>query len=437
MTERETVLRSVLFLVIGILLLLSLVICVYIVSDERDLIKVEADVTDVTKDVDGTGKNDVTISYEVDGVTYHDNFYYKDDVNVDDKIPIYYHENNVESIKTFKTSKLIFICPAVGLVLCLLGLFELFRKDRSNDEEQEFKTSVINVVDNTQQLKIVTTDTPVKEYVKTPEEKIETEVKTLKKDNVPIIDKNVVQNTSSSTPVSQSTVAKTTPASTPVAPQVKNSSAPSTNVGQTMVSAPVAKSSTPVVNKPELPAVKTEVKPSAPKGEVASSVETSKKLVNELKTEKPLSPMEDAIMKKVQNTTGNNTKLSLDESEIKDVIRDVLKEVLQEVKEDKQPPKKVVQRRVLPNYYYISGTSLIYVEPGKESKEIELKTIKKVVRTINSEGNVVKLVVSNDEIKCILTNMKNIDLEQVANLLHNKMRTIDENFKEEIEHKEY
>ena len=44
MTERETVLRSVLFLVIGILLLLSLVICVYIVSDERDLIKVEADV---------------------------------------------------------------------------------------------------------------------------------------------------------------------------------------------------------------------------------------------------------------------------------------------------------------------------------------------------------------------------------------------------------
>ena len=33
--------------------------------------------------------------------------------------------------------------------------------------------------------------------------------------------------------------------------------------------------------------------------------------------------------------------------------------------------------------------------------------------------------------------MKNIDLEQVANLLHNKMRTIDDAFEEKIEHKEY
>ena len=101
------------------------------------------------------------------------------------------------------------------------------------------------------------------------------------------------------------------------------------------------------------------------------------------------------------------------------------------------PPKKVEQRRVLPNYYYISGTSLIYEEAGKEAKEISLKTVKKVVRTVNSEGNVVKLIVSNEEIKCILTNMKNIDLEQVASLLNNKMRTIDENFKEEVEYKEY
>ena len=33
--------------------------------------------------------------------------------------------------------------------------------------------------------------------------------------------------------------------------------------------------------------------------------------------------------------------------------------------------------------------------------------------------------------------MKNIDLEQLAGLLNNKMRTIDEAFKEEIEYKEY
>ena len=33
--------------------------------------------------------------------------------------------------------------------------------------------------------------------------------------------------------------------------------------------------------------------------------------------------------------------------------------------------------------------------------------------------------------------MKNIDLEQVASLLNNKMRAMDENFREEIEYKEY
>lgn len=431
MTERETVLRSVLFLVIGILLLLSLVICVYIVSDESDLIKVEADVTDVTKDVDGTGKNDVTISYEVDGVTYHDNFYYKDDVNIDDKIPIYYHENDVKSIKTFKTSKLIFICPAIGLVLCLLGLFELFRKDHNNDGEDEFKTAVINVVDNTQQLKIVTDNTPVKEYFKTPEEKIETEVKALKKNQVPIVEKSNGQGQSTAmTSAAAVKPVQSNGQATPVKPQTPASTS-------TMVSASAPKGETTQVSKTDLPAVKPAEKVEEAKGEVASVVATPKKLVNELKEESPLSPVENAVLKKVQNTGNGDSKVSLNESEIKDVIRDVLKEVLQEVKEEKQPPKKVVQRRVLPNYYYISGTSLIYVEPGKESKEVELKTIKKVVRTINSEGNVVKLVVSNDEIKCILTNMKNIDLEQVANLLHNKMRTIDENFKEEIEHKEY
>jgi len=80
---------------------------------------------------------------------------------------------------------------------------------------------------------------------------------------------------------------------------------------------------------------------------------------------------------------------------------------------------------------------LIYEEAGKEPQEIELKTVDSVVRTINSAGNIVKLVVSTPAVKCVLTNMKNIDLEQLASLLNNKMCTIDEGFKEEIEYKEY
>jgi hypothetical protein len=150
------------------------------------------------------------------------------------------------------------------------------------------------------------------------------------------------------------------------------------------------------------------------------------------------SQMTEAIVKKVQSNIGSqDAKVSIDEDDIKQVIKDVLKEVINEVKEEKTAPKPVVQKRVLPNYYYISGTSLIYEEPGKDAKEISLKNIKKVVRTINSDGNVVKLVVTTDELKCILTNMKNIDLEQVANLLYSKMRNIDESFKEETEFKEY
>lgn len=422
MTERETMIRSVLFLVIGILLLLSLVICVYIVSGEKDLIKTEADVINVTKDVDGTGNNVITISYEAAGINQNTDINYKDDVNVDDKITIYYHENNVKSVKTYKTSKLIFICPAIGLVLCIFGLFELFRKDRVTNDEDEFKTSVINVVDNTQQLKIVTDNTTAKEYVKTPEEKVETEVRTIKKvEQKPVASSPIVSQAVSTAP---KVVENTDIMAKKPVPVVNNNH-------QAVIPQTTVKTNTSV--KPELPVTKPVEK--APE---KSSTVVENKPIEQSKESKPLSTVENAVLKKVQNSnTESNGNVSLNENEIKDVIRDVLKEVLKEVKEEKEPPKKVEQKRVLPNYYYISGTSLIYVEPGKESKEIELKTIKKVVRTINSEGNVVKLVVSNDEIKCILTNMKNIDLEQVANLLHNKMRTIDENFNEEIEHKEY
>ena len=118
-------------------------------------------------------------------------------------------------------------------------------------------------------------------------------------------------------------------------------------------------------------------------------------------------------------------------------LKEVLKEVIKEVKEEEKPHTEVVQKRVIPNYFYISGTSLIYEEMGKKAQELNLKDVKKVVRTINSAGSVVKLVVSNEEYKIVLTNMKNIDLEQLANLLHNKMRTIDDTFKEIIERKEY
>lgn len=183
MTEKEINLKSILFLVIGILLLLSLVICIYIVNGERDLISVEAKVIDVKKDETGTGKNDVTVSYDIDGTLYNYNFYYKDNINVNDKIDVYYHEKNKSSVTTYKTSKLIFICPIIGLVLCILSLFELFRQNKNEDEI--FQTAVIDISGTTQKLQIVTDDTEVKKYECLPEEQVEAEVKAIKKEDLP------------------------------------------------------------------------------------------------------------------------------------------------------------------------------------------------------------------------------------------------------------
>lgn len=433
MTDRETNIRSVLFLVIGILLLLSLIICIYIVGGEKDLVSTNAVVTEVKKDSDGTGKNHVKSVYEVGNGAYEYEFDTKDDLNVEDLVPIYYHSENPNSVTTFKVPKIIFICPVIGLLLCVLGLYELFKKNTSEDGEEDFKTSVIGVVGNTQQLKIVA-DSDAQEYVKTPEEKAEPVVKTIKK----VVTVQTNSNAQASAPAAQPAVlapeAKPV-SSSPVIIEKKNEEPkPAAKPASTMVEAEPAKKVEPVVKKAPVVAKVETPKPAVP---VAPAAPAAPAIPKPAESTKP--DMTDAIVKKVQNTmiSADSKKVTIDEDDIKQAIKDVLKEVIAEVKEEKEPPKKVEQRRVLPNYYYISGTSLIYEEAGKEAKEISLKTVKNVVRTVNSEGNVVKLIVSNEEIKCILTNMKNIDLEQVASLLNNKMRTIDENFKEEVEYKEY
>ena len=320
---------------------------------------------------------------------------------------------------------MIFLCPVIGLVLCVVGLYELFKKKKNSaDGEEEFKTSVIGVVGDTQQLKIVAAETKAQEYEKTPEEEIETTVKTIKKEPEKVELVKVVE------PVTEETAIELPIEVTPVVEEVVVTE-------PEVEEEPITEAPTEPAPKPVMvEAVKRDepVVPRSPVVVVPPKVEPKVEEVPKPAT----SQMTESIVKKVQSNIGSqDAKVSIDEDDIKQVIKDVLKEVINEVKEEKPAPKPVVQKRVLPNYYYISGTSLIYEEPGKESQEISLKKIKKVVRTVNSEGNVVKLVVSNEEVKCILTNMKNIDLEQVASLLNNKMRAMDENFREEIEYKEY
>ena len=409
MSDRESNIKTVLFLVIGILLLLSLVVCIFIVGQESEYVQTEAYVAEITKDAGGSGKNSVILNYDVGGTTYGYTYETKEDLNTNQKVTIFYDKKTPKYATVEKTSKIIFLFPVAGLVLCVAGLYQLFKnRGKSEDGEEQFKTSVINVVGNTQQLEIVADETEAQEYEKTHEEEIESDVKPIIKPETPIVE---VELPKEAPAVEKAEVETEAPVTEPVTE---------------VVTEPITEAPTQPVTEPVTEAV-TEPVTSAPVP-VAPVTEAPKEA----------DPVADAIVKKVQeNVSNDDGKVSLDEDDIKKVIKDVLKEVIQEVQVEKTAPKKVVQRRVLPNYYYISGTSLIYEEPGKEAKEMSLKTVKSVVRTVNSEGNVVKLIVSNEEVKCILTNMKNIDLEQVAGLLKNKMCLIDENFKEVIEYKEY
>lgn len=505
MAEKETDFRSIIFLVFGVLLLLSLVVFIYIVSGERDLVPTNAEVTEVYKDSEGASKTKVKIVYEVGAGYYECTFDYKGNVKEGDSIPIFYHEKNPKLAQQYKIPKIVFIFPVVGLILCVIALFEIFKKNQNATEVEGdlLNTSVIGVVGNTQQLRIVSEGTPAQEYVKTHEEKIEAGVKSIKKEPKSSLikfvktkqeEKAVVNSGVVATVAPTQGVAQTIEAVPVVQTQVVQQAAPvvQTVAVQAEVPAPApapvqAPAPALVAQAPVVPVVvevkeeKEEVqeKPKAAvetkkleeqaekgieipkeKNEDASEKVEMPARKDEVDDEKEEKETKDsggvtaAIVKKIQNTMKDDTteKAKLDEEEIKQVIKDVLKEVIKEVKEEKidkdakEPKEEKVAsnskstdepKRVLPNYYYISGTSLIYEEPGKDAKEISLKNIKKVVRTINSDGNVVKLVVTTDELKCILTNMKNIDLEQVANLLYSKMRNIDESFKEETEFKEY
>lgn len=399
MSDREINIRSVLFLVIGILLVLSLVICIYIVVGEGDLVETTATVDKVYDDNDGVGKNTVSVIYEVNGLTYEYNFRNKNGLKKGNEITIFYHKNSITSVQTFKTSKIIFICPIIGLILCGLGLYELLKKSKN-------EMPVIDKVIDKEEPKSInlTVPSPVEPIptsAATPELEINKKIE--KEEVVKTIDEGIpaVKNTL----VTEITIPeyKEEKTETPVIPNVEEQHE--------------------VVSPANLPVKKEEPTYKEEKVQTSSDSSNMKSL--------------DEVAEKVKESVSQNINNSTSEEDIKDVIRSVLKEVIKEVNEEKEQPKKVEQQRIIPNYFYISGTSLIYEEVGKKAKELNLKDIKRIVRTINSAGNVVKLVVSNEEYKIILTNMKNIDLEQLANLLHNKMRTIDDTFKEEIERKEY
>lgn len=290
MTNKEISIRSLVFLVIGILLVLSLVICINIVNSEKDLVATNATVIKIKEDKDGTGKNDITAVYDVGKTTYQYNFYYKDNIKIDDEIKIYYHEKDVTSVQVSKTSKLIFIFPIVGIILCIIGLFELFSKHRDAEkiiDEGEVKAKIINEDERTQTYKIINNQEK-SNYTKTEEEIAEVPVKNI------------------------------------------------------------------------------------------------------------------------------NEKKKTTDKELEDV-----------------------SNKIIPSSYKITEDRIIYRVKGQRDKEIKLENISKIIKTINSDKELIKTTVKVDNDLYIFTSMSNIDINSFADTLHNKLKDMDKDILEEIEYKEW
>ena len=285
---------------IGFLLLISLIVCVYVISLDREYIQTTAVVSEVLESEDK-----VVYTYMVKGEEYECKAK-RNEAKLGDRVRLYYHSDNVKKAKLNKTSKLIFVCPLIGLVICGIGVFESIkrRKKEENIEEEQYKTKVISILGQTQKLKIITDGETGAEYAKSLEETIEVPVKNIlkRKNEIEVLDED------------------------------------------------------PVVF----------------------------------------------------------------ERSLKKHKRRITKE----------------SRKIIPNYYYVSNGALVYEEFGKEIDEIEFNDIKRIVKTVNSSGNVVKLVVYANGNQYVLTNMGKCDIEVTANLLHNKMIAINEGFEFVEEHKD-
>ena len=303
--NKETM-KRVFFIFVGILLLLSLILCVYTVSLDRKYVRTTASAGEVVK-VDG--KYSTEFKYIVAGEELYCPVISAKEIKEGNKTELFYKQDKVTECKLEKTSKLIFVCPVIGLVIWAIFIFESLKKkklDEENEEEQ-YRTKVISILGQTQKLKILTDGETGAEYAKSLEETIEVPVKSI------IRKKNEIE--------------------------------------------------------------------------------------------------------------------VLDEGNI-----DIFEKSLRKLRKRNNISKE--SKKIIPNYYYVSNGALVYEEFGKGVDEISFDSITKVIKTINKDGNVIKLVVVTESCQYVLTNMGKCDIETTANLLHNKLIAINEGFEFEVENKE-
>lgn len=188
--KKESISKEIVFLVIGFLLLISLIVCVYVISLDREYILTSASVTEVMKSEDKA-----IYTYNVKGVEY-EYLAKRNNYNLEDKVQIYYHKENPGKAKLNKTNKLILLCPLIGLINCVVGVLESIRKRKIDElvEESQYKTKVISILGKTQKLKIITDGETGADYAKSLEETIEVPVKNIlrKKNEIEEINKDNV-----------------------------------------------------------------------------------------------------------------------------------------------------------------------------------------------------------------------------------------------------
>ena len=139
--NKETM-KRVFFIFVGILLLLSLILCVYTVSLDRKYVRTTASAGEVVK-VDG--KYSTEFKYIVAGEELYCPVISAKEIKEGNKTELFYKQDKVTECKLEKTSKLIFVCPVIGLVIWAIFIFESLKKrnwmkkmKRNNIEQKLF-----------------------------------------------------------------------------------------------------------------------------------------------------------------------------------------------------------------------------------------------------------------------------------------------------------
>ena len=101
--KKESIAKEIVFLFIGFLLLIALIVCVYVISLDREYVQTTASVTEVIESEDK-----VIYTYIVRGEEYECKAK-RNGSNVGDRVRLYYHSDNYKKAKLNKTSKLIFL----------------------------------------------------------------------------------------------------------------------------------------------------------------------------------------------------------------------------------------------------------------------------------------------------------------------------------------